>query len=95
MRDLKFSQFGNNLDNTLTDLFKNLPKKLKNFNTLCILFTDYPLRDSKYIDMCLDAMDIFETSRVISVKKMNNVFYKHSGKTMVPIQKSKFLKKRK
>ena len=93
MRDLKFSQFGNNLDNTLTDLFKNLPQKLKNFNTLCILFTDYPLRDSKYIDMCLDAMDIFETSRVISVKKMNNVFYKHSGKTMVPIQKSKFLKK--
>ncbi len=93
VRDLKFSQFGNNLDNTLTDLFKNLPQKLKNFNTLCILFTDYPLRDSKYIDMCLDAMDIFETSRVISVKKMNNVFYKHSGKTMVPIQKSKFLKK--
>ena len=42
------------------------------------MFTDYPLRDSKYIDMCLDAMDIFETSRVISVKKMNNVFYKHS-----------------
>ena len=26
VRDLKFSQFGNNLDNTLTDLFKISPK---------------------------------------------------------------------
>ena len=43
--------------------------------------------------MCLDTMDIFDTTRVISVKQMNNVFYKHSGKTMVPIHSSKFLKK--
>ena len=93
VRDWRFSQFGVSLDDTLTDLFKNIPNNLNNFSSLCILFPNYPLRDSVYIDMCLDTMDIFDTTRVISVKQMNNVFYKHSGKTMVPIHSSKFLKK--
>lgn len=94
-RSWKLAKFGSTIDETLTDLFSNLPEKFRNFFSVCILFTEYPFRDSKYIDMSLDTMDIFKTERVISMRSTNDTFYKHSGSSIIPVQKSYFVKQEK
>ena len=45
--------------------------------------------------MASDTMDIFEIDRVISVKPVNRKMYKHSGKSLVPINNQLFLKQEK
>lgn len=94
-RDWKMAKFGVTLDKALTDLFNNLPKNSSHFQSVCILYIEYPFRDSKYIDMSLDTMDVFETERVISMRSMHNTLYKHSGKGMLPAQNSYFVKQEK
>ncbi len=91
-RDWQMARFGITLDQTLTDLFNNLPKNLNHFQSVCVLYIAYPFRDSKFIDMSLDTMDIFETERVISMKPVNKFMYKHSGQSMSPVQSSFYVK---
>ena len=45
--------------------------------------------------MASDTMDIFDIDRVISVKPENRKMYKHSGKSLVPINNQLFLKQEK
>lgn len=91
-RDWQMAKFGVTVDQTLTDLFDNLPKSLNHFQSVCVLYIEYPFRDSKFIDMSLDTMDIFETQRVISMKPVSKIMYKHSGKGMSPVHTSYFVK---
>lgn len=91
-RSWKLAKFGSSIDETLTDLFENLPTRYRSFESVCVLFVEYPFRDSKYIDMSVDTMDLFGTERVISMRSTNHIFYKHSGNTMIPVQNSYFVK---
>lgn len=94
-RDWQMARFGITVDQTLTNLFNNLPKNLNHFQSVCVLYIEYPFRDSKFIDMSLDTMDIFETERVISMKPVNKFMYKHSGQTMSPVHSSFYVKQEK
>ena len=58
-RNWQMARFGITVDQTLTDLFHNLPKNLNHFQSVCVLYIEYPFRNSKFIDMSLDTMDIF------------------------------------
>ena len=91
-RIIDLAKFGSSIDETLTDLFENLPTRYRSFESVCVLFVEYPFRDSKYIDMSVDTMDLFGTERVISMRSTNHIFYKHSGNTMIPVQNSYFVK---
>lgn len=93
-RDLKLARFHISLDETLTDLFTNIRLEIK-FEKIFILFIDYPFRSWKFLDMASDTMDIFDIDRVISVKPEEKKFYKHSGKSLIPIDKQFFLKQEK
>ena len=91
-REVNLARFGVNIDVTLTDLFENIKNEINDFSILCLLYIEYPFRGSKYIDMAIDAMEVFNTKRVISMQSMDKKFYTHSGKGMVPVHKSFYLK---
>ena len=91
-RNWQMARFGITVDQTLTDLFDNLPKNLNHFQSVCVLYIEYPFRNSKFIDMSLDTMDIFGTERVISMKPVNKFMYKHSGQSMSPVHSSFYVK---
>jgi len=93
-RDLRLARFDISLDEALTDLFKTIRLELK-IEKIFILFIEYPFRSWKFLDMASDTMDIFEIDRVISVKPENKKMYKHSGKSLVPINNQFFLKQEK
>ena len=93
-RDLRLARFHISLDETLTDLFTNIRLEIK-FEKIFILFIDYPFRSWKFLDMASDTMDIFDIDRVISVKPEEKNFYKHSGKSLIPIDTQYFLKQEK
>ncbi len=93
-RDLKLARFHISLDETLTDLFTNIRLEIK-FEKIFVLFIDYPFRSWKFLDMASDTMDIFDIDRVISVKPEEKNFYKHSGKSLIPIDTQYFLKQEK
>ena len=93
-RDLRLARFHISLDETLTDLFTNIRLEIK-FEKIFILFIDYPFRSWKFLDMASDTMDIFDIDRVISVKAWRKNFYKHSGKSLIPIDTQYFLKQEK
>ena len=93
-RDFKLSRFNISLDETLTDLFQNIRLEIK-FEKIFILFIEYPFRSSKFLDMASDTMDIFDIDRVISVKLEDKKFYKHTGKSLIPINTQYFLKQEK
>lgn len=93
-RDIKLAGFSISLDEALTDLFKNIRLELK-IEKIFILFIEYPFRTWKFLDMASDTMDIFDIDRVISVKLEDKKMYKHSGKSLVPINTQFFLKQEK
>ena len=93
-RDLRLARFDISLDEALTDLFENIRLELK-IEKIFILFIEYPFRSWKFLDMASDTMDIFDIDRVISVKPENRKMYKHSGKSLVPINNQLFLKQEK
>ena len=93
-RDLRLARFDISLDEALTDLFENIRLELK-IEKIFILFIEYPFRSWKFLDMASDTMDIFDIDRVISVKPENRKMYKHSGKSLVPINNQLFFKTRK
>ncbi len=86
-RDFRLALHNMSLNETLTNLFNNFPKKLNNFDSLAVLYSDYPFRGSNYIDMAINSMEIFETNKVIGVRKQNATVYRHSGKSILPINK--------
>lgn len=93
-RDFKLARFGVSLDEALTDLFNNIRLDQK-FEKIFVLFIQYPFRSWRYLDMASNTMDIFKIDRVISVKEENKKFYRHSGKSLVPIDSHFFLKQEK
>lgn len=90
-RDFKLARFGVTLDKALTNLFHNIRLDAK-FEKIFVLLIEYPFRSWKYIDMASNTMDIFKIDRVISVKQEDKKFYRHSGKSLVPIDSQFFLK---
>jgi len=86
-RDFRLALHNTSLDETFSNLFNNFPKKLNNFDSLAVLYSDYPFRGSKYIDMAINSMEIFETNKVIGVRKQNTTVYRHSGKSILPLNK--------
>ena len=47
-RNWQMARFGITVDQTLTDLFDNLPKNLNHFQSVCVLYIEYPFRNSKF-----------------------------------------------
>lgn len=92
-RSWKLALLDDALDETLTDLFKQLPNEARDFNVVTVLLIEYPFRKSYSIDMAFDALKVFETDAVISVRKVNNQLYKHDGKGLSSINAMGFVYK--
>ena len=91
-RDWKLATMNTSLDFTLTDLFNKLPRTLNDFNVISILYIEYPFRSSQFIDMAINALKVFDTDRVISMRLQDYVFYSHAGEGVRPLKKNRFLK---
>ena len=92
-RDLRLARFDISLDEALTDLFENIRLELK-IEKIFYTFHRISISILKFLDIT-DTMDIFDIDRVISVKPENRKMYKHSGKSLVPINNQLFLKQEK
>lgn len=90
-RSWKLALFDDSLDETLTDLFNQLPNQARVFDVVSILLIEYPFRKSYSIDMAFDALNVFETDVVTSVRKSNSNLYKHDGSGLSLISNSKFI----
>ena len=55
-RDFRLALHNMSLNETLTNLFNNFPKKLNNFDSLAVLYSDYPFRGSNYIFVFINLM---------------------------------------
>ena len=91
-RDWKTALPNTTLDETLTDVFAQLPNDHRNFDAVAILFVESPFRSSKYIDMAADVMQLFSTDRVIGVRPETSTFYQHNGDGLTRLQKDTRLK---
>ncbi len=91
-RDWKLALPNMSLDATLTTLFDEFPDKWRSFDAIALLFVESPFRTARYIDMAIDAMEIFQTDRVISVRRQRSSFYRHSGEGVEPLNSSKLLR---
>jgi CMP-N-acetylneuraminic acid synthetase len=91
-RDWKSALPNTTLDETLTDVFAQLPNEHRNFDAVAILFVESPFRSSKYIDMAADVMQLFSTDRVIGVRPETSTFYQHNGAGLTRLQKDTRLK---
>ena len=94
-RDWTLAAINVSLDKTLTDLFNRLPSELNNFNVITILYIEYPFRNSQFIDMAINALKVFDTDRVISMRIQEDIFYSHKGAGIEPLKKNRFLKQEK
>ena len=92
-RSWKLALIDDTLDDTLTDLFKQLPDEARDFNVISILLIEFPFRKSYSIDMAINALKVFETDVVISVRKSNNYIYTHDGDGLSLISNSGFIHK--
>ena len=91
-RDWKLALPNMSLDATLTTLFNEIPDEWRIFDAMALLFIESPFRTAKYIDMAIDAMEIFQTN---SVRRQRSVFYRHSGEGVEPLNVSTLLRQEK
>lgn len=84
-RDRKLAMLNTSLNETLTDIFNQLPEDRRFFNAVMMLFVECPFRDAKHIDMAADAMKVFGTDEVIGVRPELDRFYQHNGEGLKPI----------
>lgn len=94
-RDWKLALPNMSLDATLTTLFDKIPEEWRSFDAIALLFIECPFRTARYIDMAIDAMEIFQTNRVIGIRKERSTFYRHSGEGVEPLKVSKLLRQEK
>ena len=92
-RSWKLALINDSLDETLTSLFSKIPTKLRDFEKICLLSIEYPFKKSYSIDMAIDALDIFNTNVVYGVRQTDDLFFKHHGKGLKPLNKSNYIKK--
>lgn len=92
-RSWKLALLNDGLDETLTDLFNQLPDQFRTFNIVSLLSIEFPFKKAYSIDMAFDALDVFQTDVVISVRKSNNNVYRHDGNGLNLISNSGFIHK--
>lgn len=85
-RDWKLALLDISLDQTLTELFSSLPEKWRVFEAIALLFVESPFRKARYIDTAIDALEVFNCNRVISVRRRPGIHYAHQGAGLVSLK---------
>ena len=85
IRDWRLATIEKSLDETLTKALGDLPDDLRDFDVVIMMFCESPFRNAAQIDSAIDAMEIFECNRVISVRRQSGQFFKHTGHGMEPL----------
>ena len=89
-RNWKLALIHDGLDKTLTDLFNKLPKKMRNFDTICLLSIECPFRKTYSIDMAIDALELFDGG-VLGVRQSEDLLFKHKGTGLIPLSQKKYI----
>jgi len=92
-RDWELALPNKPLDTTLTALFDELPNDWRVFDAITLLYVESPFRGADYIDAAIDVLDVFNCSRVMSVRHLGRHLYCHQGEGMVPLSGSELLRK--
>lgn len=92
-RNTKMSMPSKSLDETLTTLFTSLPEEWRMFDAVTLLFIESPFRGAGEIDAAIDAMDVFESNRVIGVRHLTDQLFCHHGGGMVTLGNTDLLRK--
>jgi len=81
-RNWRLATVNKPLDETLTVVMNDLPSEYRFFDIVALLFCESPFRNSIHIDSAIDAMEIFNCNRVLSVRRIVEQCYIHSGEGM-------------
>lgn len=81
------------LDDTLTALFDALPLEWRDFGALALLFIESPFRGAREIDAAVDALEVFDSKRVVGVRHLERQLYCHQGSGLVPLSSTGLLRK--
>lgn len=92
-RDWELALPAKPLDQTLTALFDSLPEAWRTFDAVTLLFIESPFRQARDIDAAIDALDVFDCNRVISVRRLASQLYCHEGNGLVPVRQSELLRR--
>jgi glycosyltransferase involved in cell wall biosynthesis len=70
-------------------IISNLPRDLeKDFDAICLLYVNTPLRRARHIDKAIDTMTIFDVDSVVSIEEELAPCYNHSQFGLTPINSS-------
>lgn len=84
-RDWRLAMLDMPLDETLTQVFNEMPEEWRVFDAVTLLFIESPFRRARYIDAAVDAMDVFGSNHVIGVRHLAGTLLRHQGDGMLPI----------
>jgi glycosyltransferase involved in cell wall biosynthesis len=75
------------MNEIIKDVFETIDQN-NDFEAMCLLYINSPLRKSEYIDSAVDIFNIFGADSVLAVEEISNDIYKSSNSGIVPILKN-------
>jgi len=75
------------MNEIIKDVFETIDQN-NDFEAMCLLYINSPLRKSKYIDSAVDIFNIFGADSVLAVEEISNEIYKSSSSGIKPILKN-------
>lgn len=92
-RNIKEARMNTNLNNTIKEILQNLGDEVNEYQALSLLYIEYPFIKSATIDDAINAMFLFGSDSLISVRQDNSMFFQHHGDGMKAIlNQDKFTK---
>ena len=87
-REAKLARLNTPIDETLKNAIKRIKTKKFIPDLVLVVNVVCPLLNHKNFDAAINLIKIFETDEVIAVKKENDNFYFHNGKSLKPFNKN-------
>jgi CMP-N-acetylneuraminic acid synthetase len=86
-REANLAMVNSDLDSTLMHAVSAYEQQTQPTDALVELYIESPFRGSKVIDSALEAMILFGTDSIVSVRPETDAFYQHNGHGLVPVRK--------
>jgi len=91
-RDRRLALPNTYIEDTLYHALKEYCREHPAPDVLVVLYIESPFRQARQIDSAIEAMEVFDTDTVISVRPEMDMFYQHNGAGLESLRKARLLR---